>query len=71
MDRLCEAMEFGVHRGAATDLAIAQLHSGGHLRGVIGLQVGSTSADLELLTCDFGATMNVVLRVVSVEEIIS
>jgi hypothetical protein len=63
-------MEFGVHWGAATDLAIAQLHSGGHLRGAIGLPIRSTSVDLELLTCDFGATVNVVLRVVSVEEII-
>jgi hypothetical protein len=70
LERVHEVMEFGIHHGAVTTFAIAQLHYGGRLRGVVGLPVGTTSADLELLTSGFNATENIVLRVVTMEEII-
>jgi hypothetical protein len=63
-------VEFGIHRGAVTTFAIAQLHCRGRLRGVVGLPVETTSTDLELLTSGFNATTNIVLGVVTVEEII-
>lgn len=69
-NRVCEVVEFRVHRGAAVDLFIAQLHFNGNLRDVIDLPDGSMMADLDLLTGDFDTAANVVLGVVSVEEII-
>jgi hypothetical protein len=53
-----------------TAFDIAQLHCGGYLHEVVGLPAETTSLDLELLTIGFDATMNSVLSVVSVEEII-
>lgn len=70
MNHVYEVMEFGVHQGTIVALAIAQLHFGGNLRGAIILLDGSTTSDLDLLTCGFYATANVVLGVVFVEEII-
>lgn len=69
-DLVLEAVEFGVHQGATTALANVQLHFGGHLHDVIGLPVGTTSTNLDLLTSDFDAAANAMLGVVSVEEII-
>lgn len=68
--RVCEVMGFRVQWGAAVALAIAQLHFSGNLHDAMGLPDGSTVVDLYLLTCDFDGATNVVLRVVSVEEII-
>jgi hypothetical protein len=68
-DHVHEAIELGVHQGTTIALAIAQLHLSGNLCDADGLP-GSTMEDLDLLTGDFGANVNAVLGVVSVEEII-
>jgi hypothetical protein len=70
LNRVCEVVEFRVHRGAAVALFIAQLHFNGNLCYAIDLLDGSMMADLGLLTGDFDSAANVVLGVVSVEEII-
>jgi hypothetical protein len=69
-DRVCKAMEFKVHRGAAMVLAIAYLHFGVNLYDAIGLPNGSIMMDLDLLPGDFDVAVNPVLVVVLVEEII-
>jgi NO-binding membrane sensor protein with MHYT domain len=56
--------------GSAMALAIAQLHFGGILCDAIVLPTGSTVSDFDILTGDFNAATNAVLRVVSVEKII-
>jgi hypothetical protein len=70
LNHVCEVVEFRVHRGAAVALFIAQLHFNGNLRDAIDLLDGSMMVDLDLLTGDFNSVVNVVLGVVSVEEII-
>lgn len=69
-NHVCEAMEFEVYQGVVVAHAIVQLHFGGNLRDTIGLTDGSMVVDLDLLIGDFNAAVNVVLGVVSVEEII-
>jgi hypothetical protein len=46
-------VEFGIHRGAVTTFAIAQLCCGGRLHQVVGLSAETTSGNLELLTSSF------------------
>ena len=70
-DHVHKAIELRVHQGAVMALAIVQLHFSGNLCDVVGLPIGSIVADLDLLTGDLGATVNAVIGVVSVEEIIS
>lgn len=61
LNRVCEAMEFGVHQGTIVALAITQLYFGGNLHDTIGLPAGSTPTTLDLLSGDFDAATNVVL----------
>jgi hypothetical protein len=70
LDRVREAVEFGIHRGAVMAFAIAQLCCGDCLVEVPGLPTDAMSANLELLTSGLDVAANSVLRVVSVEEII-
>lgn len=65
-----EVVEFGIHRGAVTTFAIAQLHCGDRLHEVHGLPTETTSVNLEHLTSRFDVVTKSVLGMVSVEEII-
>jgi hypothetical protein len=69
-ERVREVVEFGIHRGAVTTSAIAQLHCGDRLHDFHGLPTETTSANLEHLTSSFDVAANSVLGMVSVEEII-
>jgi hypothetical protein len=70
LDCVCEAMELGVHRGVAMALAITQHHFSCNLSDDISLPARSTMADLDLLAGEFYVATNIVLGVVSMEEII-
>ena len=65
-----EALEFGIHHGGVTTFPITQLCYDDRILDVDGLPIETTSMDLELLTSGFDAMKNIMLGVVSVDEII-
>jgi hypothetical protein len=52
-----------LHHGTIVALAIVMLHFGGNFSNAIGLPLGSSVVDLDLLLGDFDAAMNTGLRV--------
>jgi hypothetical protein len=52
LERVRDAVEYGVHRGAAVALAVAQVWLGHELRFLVGFPEGKGAADHERLVED-------------------
>jgi hypothetical protein len=69
-ERVRDAVEYGVHRGAAVAQAAAQVRSGHELRFLIGFPEGEGATDHERLIEDFDEAADAVTAEVPAEEVI-
>jgi hypothetical protein len=67
---LRDAVEYGVHRGAAVALAAAHVRSGHELRFLVGFPEGEGATDHERLIEDFDKAMDAVTAEVPAKEVI-
>jgi hypothetical protein len=70
LDHVRDAVEYGVHRGAAVAQATAQVRSGHELRFLIGFPEGEGATDHERLVEDFDKATSAVTAEVPAEEVI-
>lgn len=69
-NRVRVTVEFGIHRGAAVALAVAQVRTGFELRHLVGFSEGKAAADHDELIEGFDDAANAVVAKVPTMEVI-
>jgi hypothetical protein len=69
-NRVRDAVELGIHRGATVALMVAQVRSGHVLHHLVGLLEGQELVDHDRSREDFDEAANAVVDLVSTEEIV-